>query len=422
MAATPLTMSPAYLAMVRGTRELHRLLAEGKDDSPDADAVRDATDGPWHALSEVERERVRKLSEDLYSLTKPPASSQPMNPQAQKKLTEAYEAKQRGEWDRALDLLRRWGTHIDPTLLSYLRGSIWLEAGDPETAAQFFAHAHELEPFNGNYQALALYALNKADPAKASKQAQDILDRHRDCAPAVVARAADIVFMTTRTRSDAEARHLAEVLEPILTATLDRIRSSVSGDIDHPTYVTLLSLLGFCYEFQGRVQEAEKCYSQGLQVDPNNDGLLVSRGMLLYGTSPRAILDLERAIQCRTPLVWPSIMLAHHNLITGRPDECRKLCERALGMGGSPAVMSEVAEWLAIAQAQLGFPVEMVRGTFDSAIRLDPSNERARKNLAAFENAVKPITTTAAIWETRSAGAVRSTGLTERHYPMVLAA
>lgn len=67
----PLTMNPSYLAMVRGTRELHQLLAQGKDDSAEADAIRDRTDGPWQALSEVERSRVRNLSEDLYSLTEP---------------------------------------------------------------------------------------------------------------------------------------------------------------------------------------------------------------------------------------------------------------------------------------------------------------------------------------------------------------
>src|ERR1700730_17094853 len=134
MAPKPLTMNPNYLATVRGTRELHRLSAGGKDESPEADAVRDATDDPWESLSEVERQRVRNLSEDLYSLAETPPAAQPMNSQAQAKLNEAIEARQRGEWDRALDLLRRWRAHVDPALVSYLRGSIWLEAGAPETA------------------------------------------------------------------------------------------------------------------------------------------------------------------------------------------------------------------------------------------------------------------------------------------------
>jgi tetratricopeptide (TPR) repeat protein len=165
MAPKPLTMNPSYVAMMRGTRELHQFLAAGKDDSPEADAIRDATDGPWKALSEVERNRIRNLSEDLYSLVEPPPPAQPMNPQAQAKLNAAYEARQRGDWDRALDLLRRWRAHIDPALVSYLRGSIWLEAGDAATAALFFEHACELNPEAENYQFLYLTALDMSDPS-----------------------------------------------------------------------------------------------------------------------------------------------------------------------------------------------------------------------------------------------------------------
>jgi hypothetical protein len=160
-------MSPSYLAMVRGTRELHQLLAAGMDDSPEADAIRDATDGPWQALSEVERNRVRNLSEDLYSLVEPPPTPQPMNPQAQAKVNESHEARQKGEWDKSLDLLRHWRAHIDPALLSYLRGTIWLEAGDAATAAIFLEHACRLQPNNERFQAMHSRALNIADSAAA---------------------------------------------------------------------------------------------------------------------------------------------------------------------------------------------------------------------------------------------------------------
>ena len=63
----PFAMSPDYLAFVHCVRELHRLACEGLDDSPEADAIRDAADDPWEALTEVERERACGLSEDLYS-------------------------------------------------------------------------------------------------------------------------------------------------------------------------------------------------------------------------------------------------------------------------------------------------------------------------------------------------------------------
>jgi hypothetical protein len=230
-----------------------------------------------------------------------------MTAEAQAKLLEAFEARQRGEWDKALDLLRRWRAHIDPSLVSYLRGSIWLEAGDPETAALFYAHAHKLEPTNGNYQAMTLYSLNIADSAAALKEATKILRNHEHSSPAGVARAADIVFMSARLKSEIEANHLFEQIEPILKATLARMRQGDLAQIDRSSYVTLLSLLGFGYEFFGKSQAALEIYSEALQIEPDNDAIHVARGMLLYGTSARAIADFETAIQNGTPLVWPYV-------------------------------------------------------------------------------------------------------------------
>ena len=217
--------------------------------------------------------------------------------------------------------------------------------------------------------------------------------------------------MSARLKSETEANQLFEQIEPVLKDTLVRMHEGDPANMDCSTSVTLLSLLGFGHEFLGKAQAALQFYSAALQIDPDNDALRVARGMLLYGTNSRAITDFETAIQQDTPLVWPYVMLAHHHLISGRFEECRKLCERALGIGGSAAVVSEVFEWMAIAQAQLGFPADMVRTSFDNAIYHDPSNERAKRNLAAFEAASRPVT-----WETRTVTALRTSGLAERRY------
>jgi hypothetical protein len=59
-------MNPNYRACLHGIRALHQLAIEGRDESPEADAIRDATDAPWVALSEAERERLRRFSENLH--------------------------------------------------------------------------------------------------------------------------------------------------------------------------------------------------------------------------------------------------------------------------------------------------------------------------------------------------------------------
>ena len=146
----PLIFSPNYMAVARGIRAPARALPqEGRDDSPEADAIRDAIDGPWEALSDTEWERITGLSEDQYSISEPVREAEKMNPQVREKLIEAVTAREHGDWDRALELLRRWSRHISPSSLSYLRGLVWLDAGDPETAALFFGHASHLEPQYG---------------------------------------------------------------------------------------------------------------------------------------------------------------------------------------------------------------------------------------------------------------------------------
>jgi tetratricopeptide (TPR) repeat protein len=411
----PFLFNPNYLAVARGLQELHRFIQNGQDDSPEADAIRDATDAPWRSLSEAERNRLAGLSEDLYSISEPVAT-EPMNPQAQAKLNEAVEARENGDWDRALELLRRWGKHIPLALVSYLRGSIWLEAGDPETAAVFYGHASELEPESGNYFALFLHALDMTDPGAARRRAEEVLRDHGKYPPVVVARAADVLFKSFRTALNAEARNGFRRLIPILEQTLIRIEKGDEGGVDQSAYAMVVALLGFCYEFLGDFQHALDYYSRGLRANPYNDGLLTARGILLYGSSSRAINDFELAVRNGCPVVWPYFFLAHHYLISRRFEDCRQMCERAGQMEASDAVKSELADWLAISQAELGFPLELVRAAFDKAIQLNPANERARRNLSAFESAIRPAFPQG--WDTQSEAALRAFGLAEWRYSL----
>jgi tetratricopeptide (TPR) repeat protein len=413
MPANPLILSPNYLTVVRGIHEMHRLIADGQEDSPAAEAVRDATDRPWQALSEAERRRAGGLSEDLYSITEAPPPAQSMDPQAAARLNDAVEARQRGEWDRALELLRKWRAFVAPALVSYLRGSIWSEAGDAGTAVLFYEHALRLQPDNGNYLAIFLHALDVVDPAAARQRGEEILRDPDRFPPVAVVRAADVVFKAARALPEVDATELFRRLIPVLQGALARIEAGDESGVDHSSYAMAVSLLGFSYEFLGETQLAASYYTRGLAAQPQNDGLLIARGILLYGSSPRAITDLELAVRQGSPVIWPYFYLAHHYLVNGDFQRCRMLSERAMEMPGSAAVKSELAEWLAISESELAFPVEIVRASFENALRLDPSNERARRNLAAFEAALRPP---ARVYETRSAASVRASGLAERRY------
>jgi tetratricopeptide (TPR) repeat protein len=421
MASREPTNSPAFRLVVKGLLQLHELSRQGQDDSAEAEAVRDALDGPLSILNDTDKERAQWLSEDLYSVSGPDESAtlQPMTAEAQLALTEAVEARESGEFDRALKLIRRWESYISPALLSYLRGTVWLDAGYPEVAAVFLKHASELDASNGNYRATYLTALDQSDPKSALEDAQKVINRPQDWAPAVVVRAADVAVGQLQD---------ASVIEPVafgrqITLALEDAvsRMDQGGDPAAPisTYGHGVLLLGMCYERLGDVNAAANWFTRGLQHNPDNDRLLAARGILLYGKEPGAIADLKRAVSVESNLIWPYLFLAHHFLSMRDFERARVMCEMGLHREGSASAKSLLEEWRAIAQAELGFPPNTVRAAFESAVRLDSSNDLARRNAKIFEQALakhdpRPISN----WEQRSEATVRQLGLVERRYSL----
>jgi hypothetical protein len=55
------------LESARLLRELHALFAQGKEESEEADAIREQMEEPWYAMTPQEQERMRGLSADLYA-------------------------------------------------------------------------------------------------------------------------------------------------------------------------------------------------------------------------------------------------------------------------------------------------------------------------------------------------------------------
>ena len=329
MVPHPPISSSSFRLIAKGLIELHRLIMAGKVDSPEAESVRDALDAPLKALSRSEKERAQWLSEDLYSVSEAPAatSQKEINSQALQQLNEAIEAKQRGEWDQALKLLRQARENLPPDLLSYLRGSCWQEAGHPDVATVFYEHASESAPANAAYRTAYLHALAKSNPNAAGKLAGQVLANDEKHAPVAIAQAADIRFNEIRTASDADSARMYRELIQVLEKNVKRIEKDEGSASSASAYAMTVGLLGLCHEFLGNTGTAVNYYSRGLQVKPTNDGLLVVRGILQYGTSPRAISDFEQAVSLHSLVIWPHLFLAHHYLATSRFEQCRLMCE-----------------------------------------------------------------------------------------------
>ncbi len=409
--------SPSFQRVARGLVDLHRLIAAGKEDSPEAESVRDAMDAPWFVLDPAEKERAQWLSEDLYSISDPPSTTdqREMNAEAQQQFNEAMEAFQEREWDRSLALLRRCQDCISPALLSYLRGRIWSGAGHPEVASVFHGHAARKDPTRANYLAIYLAVLTEVDPEEASRLAGEVLADEGKYAPIVVSRAAQIRFHEAGDAATSESVRLLRNLIPILERNLGRIEQDEGTPSRSLALHTSLGILGFCQERLGNAGAAVHYYSLGLQAKPEDDALLVARGILLYGSDPRALVDFEQAANLGSPLVWPYLFLAHHFLVSQQYDKCLSACETGLEKRGSDAAKSQLREWMAISRAELGFRPEFVRADFEAALRLDPSNELARRNQAAFEASLgtQPASSPGA-WHQRSAMVLKRLGMVER--------
>jgi tetratricopeptide (TPR) repeat protein len=283
----------------------------------------------------------------------------------------------------------------------------------------FLEHAAKLDPANAAYLESHLRAMLLAKPESALQMSKEILadvDKHH---PIVVVRAANIRFNAIDPAQYTESALVCKNLELVLKHNLTRLEKCDEIASQFPDYCANLALLGLCNEFLGDVNAAADYYSRGILANPNDDLLLAARGILTYGQSAQSIVDLEQAAQLSTELIWPYYFLAHHYLSSQQYDRCRITCERGLQTAGTDLAKSQLEEWRAIAQSELGFSPDLVRTAFEAAIRLDPSNEQARRNLVRFEEALasnpRPQRLT---WEQRTESAIRSFGLAERRFSL----
>ena len=139
-------VSPASREYARLTGRLHDLMATGLGESEEADAVRDAMDGPWKQLSGAERDRLSGLSADLYMFTGEeiiePAE---LAERGSDTLGVALlAARTHGDWETVLALLRKGPTFLSKREIASFREEAYDELGHPEVARLFARHAARL--------------------------------------------------------------------------------------------------------------------------------------------------------------------------------------------------------------------------------------------------------------------------------------
>ena len=137
--------NPEYVTYERLLIELHCLIASGKGNEDEADAVRDEMDAPEQKLTREESDRVGGLSADLYMLQADEVY-EPYQGTREELVTALSEALSRDDYEIIMLLLRKGTPFLRPAQVAALRGRCYAMLGHLETGLLFMRYAAEKEP------------------------------------------------------------------------------------------------------------------------------------------------------------------------------------------------------------------------------------------------------------------------------------
>ncbi len=137
--------NPDYVLYEKLLIEVHRLIAAGKGNDDEADAVRDKMDAPEQKLSREESDRVGGLSADLYMLQNDEVY-EPYDGTQEELVTSLGEALSRHDYEAILALLRKGTPFLRPAQVAALRGRCYAMLGHLEVGLLFMRCAAEQEP------------------------------------------------------------------------------------------------------------------------------------------------------------------------------------------------------------------------------------------------------------------------------------
>ncbi len=145
--------NPAYNKYETLLIQLHKLLAEGKNDTPEVDPVHDEMDECEPYLDSAEIQRLKGLSADLYMLQEKERFAK-TNYSSEQIKEQCAEASQKEDWETVLALLRTGKVVSSPPELADLRARLYSQLGHTEASRQFRLYADKYDIQN----AIAEYA------------------------------------------------------------------------------------------------------------------------------------------------------------------------------------------------------------------------------------------------------------------------
>jgi tetratricopeptide (TPR) repeat protein len=266
--------------------QLHDLMSRGQGESREAYELRADMERPWHAMNDHERTLVEDLSADLFSLGQDRTSA----PADTTGVVSAIEgAARRGEYRRALDVLRENEGSLSPDYVGHWRGVCWADLGQLAVARLFFGEAIRVAPDNLHYKAMLLRSLILDTPSDHEiSVARTYVDVADD--PLLLYLGACAVFNHARSLDEPSR------LEGF-RAVIDLVERANRAVNDNPPamireYAEAANLWrGICHDQLEEPEMARSACEFVLGINPNNPHAQKLRGLLTSGVTPQTPSD-----------------------------------------------------------------------------------------------------------------------------------
>jgi tetratricopeptide (TPR) repeat protein len=363
----------------------HSLLLEGKENAAETLEAEEQMEELWEKLDETQRHSLNGMASDLNWIRRngePPSKGRKTREEVtERESQELLAAMESKDWHALLNHLRVCAPTLPPVHLGYLRGTAYDALGFPGYARVFFEQAAEFDPANASMGVLALRYVEKTNPENAIRRANKILESPLRHSPVLLAWSVGMILR----------RHETEGL-PIdrkrFSAVLTDIVKRLPLEPPDAARAMAYQAVAAGFEIVGEPEAALRGFDEGLKLAPNNELLLMGKGLLLYGRQTDEAIELfGRLVRQETASVWPYFFLTHYHLLQENYSSSLEMGREAWARAAADPVRAELLEWQAICLTELHYPSEVVRSIFEKALALDPSNPWISKNLASFERA-----------------------------------
>ena len=222
--------NPHYRRYARMLIDLHRLIADGKVNSPEAYNLREAMEEPEAHLTEAEQLRLNALSGDLsmfhdHEIVDDEAVEKFRGRLFPQLVQDANDGK---KWEQLLEVLRsNQPAFTQPSYIAYFRSRAYEELGEFAVAAAFMDEAARREPSEQNYPALAMQLLIRDGRIdEAYRRAKGFVSDSASPARVVLMAAGAITQMSQVSYSPPDLAKTIQAAIQAITAALSRESSA----------------------------------------------------------------------------------------------------------------------------------------------------------------------------------------------------